>query len=170
MGGKIIISEGDITRFKGEAIVNAANTDLILGSGVAGAIREAGGPMIQEECNRHGPIKLGEAAITGGGNLSAKYVIHAASMSFSQLTTAESLENSVINSLKIAEERGIKTVAFPAIGTGVAGFPVARCAQIMIRAVCDFLEKSSVIEEVHFILFDKTTREAFESAYESRSH
>ena len=101
---KINLERGDITAFKGDAIVNAANTKLILGGGVAGAIRKKGGSSIQKECNKIGPIKLGEAAITKGGNLQSKFVIHAASMHLGGKTTPESLRDSVLNSLQIGAE------------------------------------------------------------------
>ena len=125
--------KGDITELEVDAIVNAANTDLLLGAGVAGAIRTKGGPRIQEECDRIGPIRLGEAAVTTAGNLKAHYVIHAASMEMGEETTANNLRNSTRNSLLRAEEKGFKTIAFPAIGTGIAGFPMQDCANNMIR-------------------------------------
>ncbi|MCG3226157.1 MAG: macro domain-containing protein, partial [Candidatus Heimdallarchaeota archaeon] len=128
---KIHLKRGDITDFEVDAIVNAANTKLILGGGVAGAIRKKGGPSIQNECNEIGPIKLGEAVITLGGNLYAKYVIHAASMHLGGKTTSESLKDSVWNCLRIGAENSIKSIAFPAIGTGIAGFPISECAKIM---------------------------------------
>jgi len=136
----IEILQGDITASDCTAIVNAANNELKLGSGVAGAIRRKGGPSIQEECDRIGPIKVGEAAITGGGQLKAKYVIHAASMGFSHPTTAESLKSSALASLRLCVQHKIESVAFPALGTGVSGFPVRECAQIMISAVKEHLQ------------------------------
>ncbi|MCI0403778.1 MAG: macro domain-containing protein, partial [Acidobacteria bacterium] len=128
----IVIEQGDLTEADVDAIVNAANNDLQLGGGVAGAIGRKGGPAIQEECDRIGPIGIGEAAITTGGNLKARYVIHAASMELGGRTTAESLRASTRNSLARAAEKGVKTVAFPAVGTGIAGFPMRDCAEIML--------------------------------------
>ncbi|MBI4464537.1 MAG: macro domain-containing protein, partial [Acidobacteria bacterium] len=119
---QIEIIQGDITEADVEAIVNAANNDLQLGGGVAGAIRRKGGPSIQQACDRIGPVAIGEAAITGGGQLKARYVIHAASMELGGRTTPESLEASTRHSLLRAEEKKIKSLAFPAIGTGIAGF------------------------------------------------
>src|SRR5690349_17371068 len=119
---EIIITQGDITDADVDAVVNAANNDLQLGGGVAGAIRRKGGPSIQDECNGIGTIPLGEAAITGGGTLKAKYVIHAASMQLGGRTTAEALEASTRNCLVRAEEKKLRSIAFPAIGTGIAGF------------------------------------------------
>ena len=112
---------GDITQAQVDAVVNAANTDLLLGAGVAGAIRRAGGPAIQEECNRLGPIPLGEAALTGGGQLTAHYVIHAAGMQLGSGVTADSCRLATLNSLRRAGEKQLKSIAFPAIGTGVGG-------------------------------------------------
>ena len=159
----IIIKQGDITEQSTDAVVNAANTELMLGAGVARAIRRKGGPSIQAECNKHGPIPLGEAAITTGGDLKAKYVIHAASMGLGgPLTTETSLRDSVRNSLLRATENGLKSIAFPAIGTGVAGFPVDRCAEVMLEEINRFLsEEETSIEEVHLVLFDAATTEVF---------
>lgn len=165
---RIVIKQGDITEEGTDAIVNAANTELLLGSGVAGAIRRAGGAAIQEECNRIGPVPLGEAAVTTGGKLQAKYVIHAASMGLGgPLTTEKSLRDSVRNSLLRADERELKCVSFPAIGTGVAGFPVERCARIMLEEIDRFVrEGKSSIEKVHLVLFDRASFETFRKAWE----
>jgi O-acetyl-ADP-ribose deacetylase (regulator of RNase III) len=157
----IEIIQGDITESDCLAIVNAANNELKLGSGVAGAIRRKGGPSIQEECDRIGPIKVGEAAITGGGNLKAKYVIHAASMGFSHPTTAESLRASTVASLRLCVETKIESVAFPALGTGVSGFPVRECAQIMISAVKKHLQEHQYPQRVQFVLWDEPTFSLF---------
>lgn len=154
---RVEIRKADITSLEVDAIVNAANNDLILGSGVAGAISGAGGPAIQEECNRHGPIKVGEAAITGAGNMKAEYVIHAASMGFSSPTTAGTLKSSTMHSLKLAEENGVGSIAFPALGTGVSGFPMDACAMIMLKTLREYFNNNpdSSIELVIFALFDE---------------
>ena len=161
----IIITQGDITDADVEAVVNAANNDLVLGAGVAGAIRRKGGPAIQEECDRIGPIPLGEAAVTTGGNLKAKYVIHAASMHLGGTTTAENLEASTRNALLRAEEKKVRSIAFPAIGTGVAGFDTRRCAEIMLRVVANHLRGGTHVERVIFALFDSSTRQTFEQTW-----
>ena len=161
---KILLSEGDITKADVDATVNAANNDLQMGGGVAGAIRRAGGPAIQEECNRIGPIPLGEAAITTGGNLKAKYVIHAASMRLGDRTTEENLIASTKNSLLRAEEKGLKSIAFPAIGTGIAGFPMDRCAELMLRVAHDHLKGNTSLQAVHFVLYGRDAYEAFAKA------
>jgi O-acetyl-ADP-ribose deacetylase (regulator of RNase III) len=148
-----------------DAIVNAANNDLLLGGGVAGAIRRKGGEEIQRECNEIGSIPIGYAAITTGGKLKAKHVIHAASMQLGRNTTAEALRQSTEHSLRIAGERGLKTIAFPAIGTGVAGFPMKECAEIMLREAVRHLETGSSLEKIYFVLFDDEATEAFEGVF-----
>jgi O-acetyl-ADP-ribose deacetylase len=130
---KIVIQQGDLTDMDTDAIVNAANNDLHLGAGVAGAIRRKGGEEIQRECDAIGSIPVGYAAITGGGKLAARHVIHAASMQLGGVTTAANLRNAVAHSLRIAAERGLKSIAFPAVGTGIAGFPLDECATIMLQ-------------------------------------
>jgi O-acetyl-ADP-ribose deacetylase (regulator of RNase III) len=150
-----------------DAIVNAANNDLQLGGGVAGAIRRKGGPAIQQECNQIGPIEIGGAAITTGGNLKAKYVIHAASMRLGGATTAESLRGSTRNSLARAKEKGVRSVAFPAVGTGIAGFPMKDCAAIMLEEVVGHLKGATSVEQVRFVLFDQAALKAFGQVWQS---
>lgn len=160
---RIAVARGDITDMEVDAIVNAANTDLILGSGVAGSIRRKGGPSIQAECDKLGPIPLGEAAVTGGGSLKARYVIHAAGMHLGGGVSTESLISATRNSLKRADELSLETVALPAIGTGVGGFPMEECARIMINTVIDYLENGDTsIRKIYFVLFDEHASSAFE--------
>lgn len=167
--GTIEIVQADITSLKVDAVVNAANNHLILGSGVAGAIRTKGGPSIQEECNRIGPIEVGEAAITGAGNLPAKYVIHAASMG-DEPVSERSLRDSVRNSLLRGEEAKISSIAFPAIGTGVGGFPVKRCAEIMLELAEQHLkEQGHGINHIIFALFGEADKKGFEETLSSRT-
>jgi O-acetyl-ADP-ribose deacetylase (regulator of RNase III) len=159
---KIVIQQGDITEMDTDAIVNAANNDLVLGGGVAGAIRRKGGETIQEECTAIGSIPVGYAAITGGGRLKARYVIHAASMSLGGVrTTVKSLRTSTEHSLRLAAERGLKTIAFPAIGTGVSGFPVDECAEIMLDEAAAHLKGDTSLETIYFVLFDAASKEVF---------
>ncbi len=166
--GTVEILQADITSLEVDAIVNAANNHLILGAGVAGAIRKKGGPSIQEECNRIGPIKIGEAAITGAGNLPAKHVIHAASMG-DEPVSERSLRDSVKNSLLRGEEAGISSIAFPAIGTGVGGFPIKRCAEIMLELARQHLEeKGRSINHIIFALFGESDKKAFEDVLASK--
>src|ERR1700686_4523827 len=121
---RIVIQQGDLTEMDTDAIVNAANNDLILGAGVAGAIRRKGGEEIQRECDAIGSIPVGYAAITSGGKLKARFVIHAASMQLGGVTSAEDLRGSTAHALRIAAERNLKSIAFPALGTGIARFPM----------------------------------------------
>jgi O-acetyl-ADP-ribose deacetylase (regulator of RNase III) len=163
---RIHLKRGDITDFEGDAIVNAANTKLLLGGGVAGAIRKKGGPSIQRECNEIGPVKLGEAAITSSGNLHSKFVIHAASMHLGGKTTSESLRNTVLSSLRIGAVNKIKSIAFPAIGTGIAGFPIADCAKIMCEAFELFIKtEQHHLQEIYVILFTETDLQKFEHIF-----
>ncbi len=143
-------------------MVNAANTELRLGSGVAGAIDRAGGPSIQTECDEHGPIELGAAALTGAGNLPARHVIHAAGMQLGGSVSADSLRACTRASLELAAERGLTSIAFPAIGTGVGGFSVQDCAEIMLEEVKCFLESPGSLEEVQFVLFGEPNYRIFE--------
>jgi O-acetyl-ADP-ribose deacetylase (regulator of RNase III) len=124
-------AQGDITTYAGGAIVNAANNHLILGAGVAGAIHRRGGPTIQAECRRRGPIRVGEAAITGAGDLSCRYVIHAAAMG-DEPVSERSIRDATRASLRLAASHGIRDVAFPVLGTGVGGFPFRRAVEIMV--------------------------------------
>ena len=164
---KISIVQGDLTQQDADAIVNAANNDLQLGGGVAGAIRRKGGPAIQDECNRIGPIPLGEAAITTGGNLKGRWVIHAASMRLGEETTENNLRLSTRNSLLRASEKGLKSIAFPAIGTGIAGFPMRRCAEVMLEEVVAHLKGPTSLEDVRFVLYDRPAYETFLSTREA---
>jgi O-acetyl-ADP-ribose deacetylase (regulator of RNase III) len=162
---KIVIQQGDLTEMDTDAIVNAANNDLILGAGVAGAIRRKGGEEIQRECDAIGSIPVGYAAITTGGKLKARFVIHAASMQLGGKTNAESLRHSAAHSLRIAKERGLKTIAFPAVGTGIAGFPLKDCAEIMLRETAEHLRGETSLEKVYFVLFDEAAQGIFERAW-----
>ena len=161
LADRIIIRQGDLTEMDTDAIVNAANNDLHLGAGVAGAIRRKGGDAIQRECDSIGSIPLGFAAITTGGTLKARYVIHAASMGLGGVTTADTLRRSTAHSLRLAAERGLKTIAFPAIGTGIARFPMEDCAQIMLEEAARHLEGPTSLETIYFVLFDEDACNTF---------
>jgi O-acetyl-ADP-ribose deacetylase (regulator of RNase III) len=165
LGKRIEILEGDLTEMDTDAIVNAANNDLQLGGGVAGAIRRKGGPSIQAQCDEIGTIPVGGAAITSGGNLKARHVIHAASMQLGGQTSAHSLRSSTAHSLRIAAQNGLKTIAFPAVGTGIAGFPLRECAEIMLREAAKHFEGPTSIEKISFVLFDQEALAAFERAF-----
>ncbi len=169
--GKTLIRTvlGDITTQTTEAIVNAANSGLLGGGGVDGAIHRAGGPQILQECKeiraRQGGCPTGEAVITGGGRLKASYVIHTVGPVWSGGSRREDelLRNAYWNSLALARERGIRTVSFPSISTGVYHFPVERAARIAVRTILDFT-KEHEFEEILFVLFDQQTYRVFGEA------
>jgi O-acetyl-ADP-ribose deacetylase (regulator of RNase III) len=144
----IRVAQGDITDFQGDAVVNAANNQLQLGAGVAGAIRKKGGPSIQRECNEHGAIRVGEAAITGAGDLEARYVIHAAAMG-DEPASRESIDGATRHALRLADENGVRTIAFPILASGVAGFDLSEAAGIMLAAIDGYVANSdSGLEEI----------------------
>ena len=154
--------QADITETDCEALVNPANSDLILGGGVAGAIRKKGGPSIQEECSEIGHCPVGEAVITLAGDLKANYVIHAVGPRLGEGEEDTKLRNATLNSLKVAEEKKISSIAFPAISTGIFGFPIDRCANIMLEVVHGFLENELIkLMRVDFVLFDQKALETF---------
>ena len=159
---KIRLVQGDITEQTTDVIVNAANAQLILGGGVAGAIRRKGGPSIQAECDKIGGTFVGGAVITTGGNLKAKHVIHAVGPRMGEGNEDEKLKNATLNSLKLMDEHKLKTIAFPAISTGIFGFPIDRCAKIMIFAASEYLAGETQIDEVIFCLFTADDYSVFE--------
>jgi O-acetyl-ADP-ribose deacetylase len=162
---KIEIRQGDLTEMETDAIVNAANNDLKLGGGVAGAIRRKGGPQIQAECDKIGTIPVGGAAITSGGKLKARHVVHAASMQLGGRTSSQSLRSSTAHALRIANQNGLKSIAFPAVGTGIAGFPIRECAEIMLRETAKHLERPTSLTKIYFVLFDEEALRVFEEAF-----
>lgn len=167
-GKTIRLIQGDLTELATDAIVNAANAQLILGAGVAGAIRTKGGPSIQEECNRIGGTTVGGAVITGAGDLKARYVIHAVGPRMGEGDENKKLENATRNSLRRATENNLSSIAFPAISTGIFGFPKDRCAQIMLGTVKGFLENEATsLNEVIFCLWSKDDLEIFEKTLET---
>jgi len=155
------VVEGDLTEETTDAIVNAANNDLILGGGVAGAIARRGGAEIQRECSAHGPIAVGDAAITHGGRLPAAWVIHAASMRLGGRTTADNLRGSTRRSLELAAEKSLRSIAFPAIGTGIASFPLADCARLMLEEVVSHVQTGTSLQLVRFVLFSDEAEATF---------
>ncbi len=160
---KIRLVKGDITELATDVIVNAANAQLILGGGVAGAIRRKGGPAIQEECNKIGGTFVGGAKITTGGNLKAKHVIHAVGPRMGEGNEDEKLKNATLNSLKLMDKHELKTIAFPAISTGIFGYPIDRCAKIMISTAKDYLNGDTQIREVIFCLYTSSDFDVFKS-------
>ncbi len=163
---RIDLVQGDITRERVDAIVNAANSSLLGGGGVDGAIHRAGGPRILEECKayvaEHGRLPTGQAMMTSGGNLPAKFVIHTVGPIYSgRKDQSSELRDCYINSLKLAAEKKLKTVAFPSISTGAYRYPLNEAAPIAIKAVKDFLAGGSSIEEVRFVLFNQGAYEVY---------
>lgn len=152
----------DITECDTDAIVNAANSRLVLGAGVAGAIDHKGGPSIQEECDAIGHCPVGGAVITGAGNLRTRHVIHAVGPRQGEGDEETKLHNATLNSLKVADENRLKTIAFPAISTGIFGFPMDACARIMLSAAKDYLSGFTGIERVVFALFSESSLKVFE--------
>jgi len=167
MAGRIVLREGDITAESVDAIVNAANSALVLGAGVAGAIASRGGPAIQEECDRHGPVEVGGAAITGAGQLPARHVIHAASMPPGGGADAESVRAAFRRSLELAREHGCRTLAVPAIGAGIAGLALQRSAEILLEEAARHLEGPTTLEEIRFVLFGEPSYRVFEQVHDS---
>ncbi|MCX7945267.1 MAG: O-acetyl-ADP-ribose deacetylase [Deltaproteobacteria bacterium] len=154
---KIEILLGDITQLNTDAIVNAANKTLLGGGGVDGAIHRAAGPMLREECKMLGGCETGEAKITKGYNLKAKYVIHTVGPVYKdgRHNESELLKNCYLNSLRLALMYNIKTIAFPSISTGAYGYPIREAAPIAIQSVIEFLKENNEIEKVIFVLFSK---------------
>lgn len=166
MPTKIQIMKGDLTEMAVDAIVNPANTDLALGAGVAGAIRNKGGPRILEECDRLSPIRVGEAVVTTAGGLKAFYVIHAAGLRPGEKATPESVRLATHNSLLRVEEKALKSIAFPALGTGAGGVSLEECAQTMMQVVLAHIRVRTSLEKIYFVLFDDAALKAFEDAYQ----
>jgi O-acetyl-ADP-ribose deacetylase len=166
MGAVIELATGDITVMDVDAIVNPANEALQLGSGVAGAIRQRGGASIQEECDKIGTCAVGQAVVTRAGNLKARWVIHAVGPVWKGGNFGEEmlLASAVLQSLRRGEDIGAKSVALPAISTGVFGFPLEQAAEISIAAARSFAPTAEYVERVVFVLLDDKTRKVFEAA------
>ena len=158
---KIEAQRGDITQLELDALVNAANNRLWMGGGVAGALKRAGGEEIEAEAIKKGPIPVGEAVATGAGKLKARYVIHAAVMGQDLMTDSGKIGQATRNSLLRADELGLKSIAFPALGTGVGGFPLDECARIMVSEVRRYSVRKTGLERVVFILYDEPAYQVF---------
>jgi O-acetyl-ADP-ribose deacetylase len=156
------VLDGDITALEVDAIANAANNHLWMGSGVAGAIKRAGGEEIEREAVSLGPIEVGEAFATGAGRLAARWVIHGAVMGQDLRTDAELVRRTTESCLRVADELGARSLALPAFGTGVGGFPLDECARIMVDTVRAY--ELSSLERVVFAVFGTEARSAFEAA------
>ena len=164
---QIEVVQGDITNQETDAIVNAANNHLWMGAGSAGAIVRAGGREIEDEAIRQGPIEIGESVVTGGGNLAARHVIHAAAMGQDLETSAEIIRAATDTALRRAEELQLASVAFPALGTGVGGFPLDRAAKIMLDVAQQHSGDQHSVRTVRFVLFDEVAYTAFRDAAEA---
>ena len=163
---KITLMQGDISTAEADALVNAANNELWMGSGVAGALRRAGGPEVEREAISKGPIKVGEAVATGAGELAArgvKYIIHAAAMGAGAGASERSVREATLNSLHLAEQLVVKRIAFPALGAGVGGYEVRDCAKTMLATIHEYAAQNpdSGIAEVIFVLWSDETFAAF---------
>lgn len=160
------VVQGDITDCAVDAIVNAANNHLWMGAGVAGEIKRKGGQIIEDEAVRQGPIPVGEAVVTGGGSLQARYVIHAAAMGQDLMTNADLIHAATANCLKRASDLSLTSIALPALGTGVGGFPVHEAARVMIDATCTMLRCTprTSLRQVRFVLFTSDALQAFDEA------
>ena len=161
---KIRVVQGDITDQTTEAIVNAANNHLWMGGGVAGAIKRRGGDSIEREAVAQGPIPVGRAIVTGAGKLAARFVIHAAVMGQDLQTNADMIRDATANSLLVADSLKLRSIAFPALGTGVGRFPADACAHIMLDTVRKHLAGHTALQEVVFVLWDEKTYQAFQHA------
>lgn len=162
---------GDITTVDTDAIVNAANNELWMGSGVAGAIKAAGGDEIEREAMAQGPIRIGEAVATGAGRLPQRAVIHAAAMGYQGgrmiAPTADSIQNATRAALEVADQRGLTSIAFPALGTGVGGFDLADCAALMVAAARTYLaQPDAKVRRIVFVLRNEAARQTFQAAIE----
>lgn len=159
---EIELIKGDIAEVGADAIVNAANDHLWMGAGVAGALKRAGGDEIEREAMAKGPIAVGEAVATGAGRLPAKWVIHAAAMGQDLRTDADKIRRATASALRVADEIGARSIVFPALGTGVGGFPIDDCARVIVDAVRAHLDSGSRLERVTFVLRGDDAFRAFE--------
>jgi len=161
--GTLALVEGDITGEETDAIVNAANSRLMGGAGVDGAIHRAGGPSIMDECRKIGGCPTGQAVITTGGNLKAAHVIHTVGPIYQGGTKGEAdlLRSAYLSSLRLAAARGLKSIAFPAISTGIYSYPLAEAAHIALQTAVDYLREHTDLRVIRFVLFDRRTYDAF---------
>ncbi len=165
---KIAFKVGDLTQEKADALVNAANNEGWMGGGVAGAIRRAGGREIEDEAVKKGPVAVGEAWATGAGSLGAEYVIHAAVMAMDFNTDYDKIYRSTTATIKRADEMGLKTIAFPAFGTGVGRFPAGKAGEAMLSAVRDsLLHRETKIESIVFVLYNRQVYDDFVESAEN---
>lgn len=169
INGKILrLIQGDITERDVDAIVNAANSHLQHGGGVAGAIVRKGGRVIQEESNKIGYTSVGTAVVTGAGKLHARFVIHAVGPRMGEGDEDNKLKSAVLNSIKLASKRGLKSISLPAISSGIFGFPKDRCAEILVKEALNYIEKNpeSSLQLIEFCIYDDLTKECFQREFD----
>jgi len=160
----IELVQGDITEMATDVIVNAANSQLIHGGGVAGAIVRKGGRAIQQESDRVAPVAVGHAVMTGAGALKCRYVIHAVGPRMGEGDEDTKLKNATLSCLKLADEHGLRSLAFCAISTGIFGYPMDRCAEIMLTTVKGYLTCMTGLKHILFCLYDQAAYDMFEAA------
>jgi len=162
----IQLLKGDITERTTEAIMNTSNDRLILGSGLGGAIKAKGGATIQEQCSKYGSIKIGDAVVTSGGELKAKYVIHSALTPYDGFIQHDNIQKSLLNTLRLAENKKIKTIAIPDMSIGIERFPPLNCAITMFRIIKKFMEEENkTIEKIEVVVWDVETLRIYRKAY-----
>jgi O-acetyl-ADP-ribose deacetylase (regulator of RNase III) len=165
----IEIADGDIASESADAIVNAANNAFWMGAGVAGAIKARGGQSIEEDAMKQGPVEPGECVVTKAGKLPSRFVIHAAVMGQDLRTSADLIDRATRNALAAAEDRKLTSIAFPALGTGVGGFPLDECARVMLRAVREHAAAARSLRLVRFVLFGERAYQVFASVAPTQS-
>ena len=163
---KVELLKGDITERETDAIINTANSLLILGSGLGGAIKAKGGESILQECAQHGKVEVGQAVITGAGNLKTRYIIHAALMEFDGLIEEENITSSLLNSLRLANEKKLRSISIPDMSLGIVRFSPARCARILFHALSSFISyENSTLERIEIVVWDIETLRTYKQIY-----
>jgi O-acetyl-ADP-ribose deacetylase (regulator of RNase III) len=169
MDTEIEVSQGDITEIKAEALVNAANNHLWMGSGVAGAIKAKGGKIIEDEAVKAGPVHAGEAVVTTAGSLRVKCVIHAVTIGQDLKSSPDKVRRATVSAFRRADEKRVRSIAFPALGTGVGALPLKEAARVMVDAMIEYLAKGgSGLQKVMFVLFDADAYSAFAEEMRAR--
>ncbi|UCE18806.1 MAG: macro domain-containing protein [Gemmatimonadota bacterium] len=161
LNASLEVIQGDITEVDVEALVTPANNHLWMGGGVAGIVKSKGGEGIEKEAVKQGPVKIGSAVMTTGGALKVRHVIHAAAMGQDLKASEESIRTSTQAGLRLAEEKGIRSLALPAIATGAGGFSPYVCAKIMLEETIEFLTNTQTVRQILFVLFDQKTYDIF---------
>ena len=166
IAGRLSFVQGDISLVRTQAVVNAANTELWMGSGVAGAIKKRGGDIIEKEAMAQAPIRPGGTVITQGGMLFAEYVIHVATMEGGHSAESRSVRLGTMGALALAKDNGIDTIAFPALGTGIGGISIEECAQAMLPTISRWLRENEIPGQVEIVLFNDADLQVFLKAWD----